>query len=1427
MKKFLFILVLILLMVSQSVYAETEAAEDNSFVGSWKLGVYMQSFNGGSTWMVHAEGTFLGVPDLRITLKEDGSAVIRENQGTDAATQTEGYWTEGGYGVNIIPESGKIYYACTISGEEMTCLAGEDAGQPEKYIFSPQTEYTIVTNSDDNEGILLENNVAAVRPNEIQAKSKNDFVGYWDICYLSIPNAKSDKIYGMMILGGKIVVVNSEIISRLMVNTASIGSGSGIHLQITPSNFAYITSEAEDYWDSGHELKNGKLSVGKTTVVSMNDNGMLSMNVDGQIQYFCKANTGHPAAGDDSDAVGTITLEVGKNVVAVDEGVVIEVNAPGALSITLYRDGEPFMENPGDYLMTSSAYGYTGTFTFYASATYDGKSEKVYSDKVKVTVKQHLDDSDPIFQKHPAVNEINTKDITVDIPPVVHANEAFSITINAHKVIRNYMVSLYDKNQKALIDNETVTAGTLKISPLPAGPYRFTLSSVGDTSVNMEIDFTVSASEKTADSKRYTAGTDEVTEAKSNLAESNVLKAPIDDNILLSLSGNPVEVGETITVSVSAPGADGIRLYRNGEVKKESEGDSLEYEFFRVNLPSDSKEYYFAVASYNGVWSIARSKTLALRHVAASELRVAAPDVVHAGESFDLVIYQVKNAKNYDVKIYDSADKLIRQESLSSKTNPMEPLSEGTYTITVECMGDEAHTLSFPLEVSADAETGKKVTKSESTPSSSDQGTDTAAEPVKRDPAKEETAEALAALMTKALESADLLKQGMDYYEGKKVEQDQQKAFELFVKAAELGNMQALYNAGLMYNNGQGVEKDDAKAAECYQKAADAGHLDAQNRLAYSYLNGFGVEQDDDKAYFWYKKAADAGSALGMDNLGLLYDYGRGVEQDSEQAVSWYKKAAELGESDAMNNLGFSYENGRGVEQDYEKAAEWYRKAAEVGSYIAQSNLGTFYLYGMGVEQDYDQAMEWYQKSAENDYPPAQTNLGTIYQNGMGVEQDYEKAAEWYQKAVDGGDVLAYNRLGWLYHFGSGVEQNDEKAFTLFQTASETGDPMSLFNLAVMYENGLYVQQDYEKAFSLFQQASDAGYVQADGALALMYYNGEGVEKDIEKAFALNQKAAEAGDALGMNNLASMYEDGEGTGQDYEKAVYWYLKAADAGSLQSQDALGSLYHDGLGVDRDVEQAVSWWAKAAEQGVPGAQRNLGLAYANGEGVEKDLLQAALWLHKAAKQGDEEAASSIDSLFNSKQDPDASSEIQLTVSSHVAESGETISVTVSAPGADGIRLYRNGEVKKEAEGDSLTYEFFRVNMPAAPVETYYAEASYDGTWSPDKSGEETVIHIPAEFLQVGCPDVVRADEPFNLVIYQVENTEKYTVQILDSEDKPVWEKQLVSKTNQIDGLSEGMYQVSVVCVGNGSHRLSFPLEVSASAETGPVERKTEAK
>ena len=73
---------------------------------------------------------------------------------------------------------------------------------------------------------------------------------------------------------------------------------------------------------------------------------------------------------------------------------------------------------------------------------------------------------------------------------------------------------------------------------------------------------------------------------------------------------------------------------------------------------------------------------------------------------------------------------------------------------------------------------------------------------------------------------------GLMYVNGQGVEQNEQKAFEWFSKAATQGDVGSQYSLGIMYDNGYGTAKNTVLAKEWYLKAANNGNDQAKQALS-------------------------------------------------------------------------------------------------------------------------------------------------------------------------------------------------------------------------------------------------------------------------------------------------------------------------------------------------------------------------------------------------------------------------------------------------------------------------------------------------------------------------------------------------------------------------------------------------------------------
>lgn len=165
-------------------------------------------------------------------------------------------------------------------------------------------------------------------------------------------------------------------------------------------------------------------------------------------------------------------------------------------------------------------------------------------------------------------------------------------------------------------------------------------------------------------------------------------------------------------------------------------------------------------------------------------------------------------------------------------------------------------------------------------------------------------------------------KQGVDLL-AKNTPEDDQRACELFRKAAAGGYAPSQYRLGVCYGTGRGVKEDLALANDWYRRAAEQDYVDAQYKLAHSYRVGRGVTVDLVAARKWYARAADNGDVEAEANLGMMYATGQGAELDPAKAFAWYLKAAENDEPSAQFVVAGLYRDGAGVSKSLTSAYAW------------------------------------------------------------------------------------------------------------------------------------------------------------------------------------------------------------------------------------------------------------------------------------------------------------------------------------------------------------------------------------------------------------------------------------------------------------------------------------------------------------------------
>jgi TPR repeat protein len=497
---------------------------------------------------------------------------------------------------------------------------------------------------------------------------------------------------------------------------------------------------------------------------------------------------------------------------------------------------------------------------------------------------------------------------------------------------------------------------------------------------------------------------------------------------------------------------------------------------------------------------------------------------------------------------------------------------------------------------------------------------------------------------------------------------------------------------GLYYSLGIGTDESNEKAFDCYYKAANLGHIKSQCKVADCFCSGCGTEKDISKALEMYRKAAENDNTYAQYKLGEIYYYGdegykdetKGLEwfqlvakkdwslddqekieeaaivlgieyfenNDVSTAINWLLKASENDNSDAQYLLGYVYEN----LDDYQNAVTWYLKAANAGHKRAQFEMGQCYFKGMGVSEDFSIAAHWFEESINNqsicrfDYPE-DTDIQLLIGCCYFLLQSFDQSREWltrsanqgnniavyylgqiekeegnliesftlFTRAAENGDADAQYELGDCYYYGSGTDIDYAKAVKWYTKAAKSGDADAQYQLGVCYENGLGVDKDEYVAFKWYEQAANSDHIDAQYQLGKCYENGVGVEKDDNVAFYWYEQAAKSGHTDAQCQLGDCYDSGIGVKVHYPTAAEWYTKAAENGNTDAQLKLGRYFALGYGVKRNYSKAIDYYKQAVDKGDITAQLMLGLCYR----LTNEYTESFKWYEKAAENGSQEA------------------------------------------------------------------------------------------------------------------------------------------------------------------------------------------------------------
>ena len=141
-------------------------------------------------------------------------------------------------------------------------------------------------------------------------------------------------------------------------------------------------------------------------------------------------------------------------------------------------------------------------------------------------------------------------------------------------------------------------------------------------------------------------------------------------------------------------------------------------------------------------------------------------------------------------------------------------------------------------------------------------------------------------------------------------------------KRVELDDAHAIFSLGCYYREGDdGFPQDDVKAFELFIRAGELGSSKAHCDVGYAYSNGRGVDIDEKKANHYYKLAAIGGNVNARYNLGVVEE----KAGNWDRAIKHYMIAAGYGHNDSLKVIQELYTNGNATKEDYATALRAYQ----------------------------------------------------------------------------------------------------------------------------------------------------------------------------------------------------------------------------------------------------------------------------------------------------------------------------------------------------------------------------------------------------------------------------------------------------------------------------------------------------------------------
>jgi TPR repeat protein len=152
------------------------------------------------------------------------------------------------------------------------------------------------------------------------------------------------------------------------------------------------------------------------------------------------------------------------------------------------------------------------------------------------------------------------------------------------------------------------------------------------------------------------------------------------------------------------------------------------------------------------------------------------------------------------------------------------------------------------------------------------------------------------------------------------------EAVERIMKRVEADDAVAIHTLGCCHDAGErGMQQDYEKAVELWLRAGELGCAKSYNNVGGCYFRGEGVERDTMKARYYLKLAAMGGSVYARHNLGILEENAGNINK----AMMHWMIAARSGYDTSLYKVQGGFNGGHIMADDYEEVVHSHEESKD------------------------------------------------------------------------------------------------------------------------------------------------------------------------------------------------------------------------------------------------------------------------------------------------------------------------------------------------------------------------------------------------------------------------------------------------------------------------------------------------------------------